>query len=189
MDEAFACPDCGTTVEIQGLAPGRQVRCGFCHRLLEVPYFRRVDDPAWKRRRFQRPWWVVWAWSALSLLGIAIVVIAVARILDREKRARLTRSVDQLVAAAEAHEQDGNPDQAVVDLDTAIQLSVQASPDHCEPLVRLRSRRQDLARRSVLDVMTRLQAPANRTFPLGDWLNLQAASRVRPGSGFVAERG
>ncbi len=180
MHEAFACPDCGTAVEIQGLAPGRQVHCEFCHRLLEVPYFRRVDDPGWKRRRYRRPWWVIWAWSALGLVGFAIVVIAGARFVDREKRASLTRSIDQLVAAAKAHEQDGNTDQAVVDLDTAIQLGSQASGEHSELLVRLQSRRHDLSRRSVLEVMTRLQTSANRPFPLGDWLNLQARAGSDP---------
>ena len=36
MDGSFACPECGSDVEVRGLAPGRQVRCEFCHRLLEV---------------------------------------------------------------------------------------------------------------------------------------------------------
>ena len=42
MDGSFACPECGSDVEVRGLAPGRQVRCGFCHRLLEVPYLPRA---------------------------------------------------------------------------------------------------------------------------------------------------
>jgi hypothetical protein len=89
MDEAFACPDCGTTVEIKGLAPGRQVRCGFCHRLLEVPYLPRVAEPSWKRRRFEQPWWVRWAWSGLGLLGFLILVIAAVRFLDRQSHIAL----------------------------------------------------------------------------------------------------
>lgn len=93
MDEAFACPDCGTIVEIKGLAPGRQVRCDFCRRLLEVPYLPRVAELGWKRRRFGRPWWVVWAWTALGLLGVLIVVIAAVRFLDRRERTALARSI------------------------------------------------------------------------------------------------
>ena len=58
MDGSFACPECGSDVEVRGLAPGRQVRCGFCHRLLEVPYLPRAAGPSWKRRRFARPKWV-----------------------------------------------------------------------------------------------------------------------------------
>src|SRR3954462_516084 len=64
MDEAFACPECGTNVQVQGIAPGRQVRCGFCHRLVEVPYLPRAVDPGWRRQRFGRPWWVPWAWAS-----------------------------------------------------------------------------------------------------------------------------
>ena len=44
MEGSFACPECGTFVEVHGLAPGRQVRCGFCNRLLEVPYLPRAAD-------------------------------------------------------------------------------------------------------------------------------------------------
>ena len=98
MDEAFACPDCGTIVEIKGLAPGRQVRCGFCHRLLEVPYFPRVTEPSWKRRRFERPWRVPWAWSGLGLLGFLILVIAAVRFLDRQSHIALDRSILQLIS-------------------------------------------------------------------------------------------
>ena len=179
MDEAFACPDCGMIVEIQGLAPGRQVRCGFCHRLLEVPYLPRVAEPGWKRRRFQKPWWVVWAWWGLALLGIVIVLIAAVRFLDRHEHARLARSIDRLVAASQAHEQAGNPDQAVVDLDTAIHLCPDTS-EQSELLHRLRSRRQILSRRGALEVLERLAHDRNRAFPQGDWLNLQARVATDP---------
>lgn len=73
MEGSFACPECGASVELAGLAPGRQVRCPFCHRFLEVPYLPRTTDKESKRRRFQKPWWVVWAWAAL---GVAAVIIA-----------------------------------------------------------------------------------------------------------------
>src|SRR6516162_6229364 len=86
MDEAFACPDCGTTVAVDKLVPGRQVRCGFCHRLLEVPYFPRVSDPRWYRRRFNRPWWVLWARCSLGLLGLVILLVATFRFLDQRAR-------------------------------------------------------------------------------------------------------
>ena len=85
MDEAFACPECGTNVEVRGLAPGRQVRCGFCHRLLEVPYIRRVDAPGWRRRRFGRPWWVTWAWAGLGALVVLIVFFAAFRLLQQQQ--------------------------------------------------------------------------------------------------------
>ncbi len=123
MDEAFACPDCGTTVEIKGLAPGRQVRCGFCHRLLEVPYFPRVAEPNWKRRRFERPWWVRWAWSGLGSLGFLILVIAAVRFLDRQSQIALDRSSQRLIASSHNQEEAGDCDRAVVELDYPQPLS------------------------------------------------------------------
>ena len=71
MDGAFACPECGSSVEVGGLAPGRQVRCGFCDRLLEVPFLPRAADAPWRRRRFGRPKWLNWAWAALAIVSIA----------------------------------------------------------------------------------------------------------------------
>ena len=70
MDGSFACPECGSSVEVGGLAPGRQVRCGFCDRLLEVPFLPRAADAPWKRRRFGRPKWLNWAWAALAIASI-----------------------------------------------------------------------------------------------------------------------
>jgi hypothetical protein len=180
MDEAFACPDCGTIVEIKGLAPGRQVRCDFCHRLLEVPYLPRVAELGWKRRRFGRPWWVVWAWSALGLLGVAIVVIAAVQFLDRWERTALARSIDRLIASSQTREEAGQRDQAVVDLDSAINLCPPDSAQHRELLRQLRSRRQALVRRGAQDVLERLRQNQNPPFPLGDWLNLQARVTTDP---------
>lgn len=180
MDDAFACPDCGTFVQIKGLAPGRQVRCGFCHRLLEVPYFPRVAETGWKRRRFQRPWWVAWAWSMLGLLGLLIAVIAAAQFVGRHERDRLARSIDQLIDAAQVHEKAGNADQAVVDLDTAIQLCPQTSAEQSERILDLRSRRQNVARRGAQEVLERLGQDPNQEFPLGDWLNLEARVAADP---------
>jgi hypothetical protein len=180
MDEAFACPDCGTIVEIKGLAPGRQVRCDFCRRLLEVPYLPRVAELGWKRRRFGRPWWVVWAWTALGLLGVLIVVIAAVRFLDRRERTALARSIDRLIASSRTQEKAGRRDQAVVDLDSAINLCPPDSAEHRELLLRFRSRRQALVRLGAQDVLERLRQNENRLFPLGDWLNLQARVTTDP---------
>ena len=180
VDEAFACPDCGTTVEIKGLAPGRQVRCGFCHRLLEVPYFRRVAEPRWKRRRFERPWWVFWAWWGLGLLGFLILVIAAGRFLDRQSHITLDRTIDRLVASSQSQEEAGNRDRAVVELDSAINLCPPDSTEHRELLDQLRSRRQALVRRGAADVLERLRQNESRPFPLGEWLNLQARVATDP---------
>ena len=64
MTGRFACPECGDEVNAPGLAPGRQVRCGGCATLIEVPFFPRVV-----RRRSQRPDWRRW-----GLVGVAVAI-------------------------------------------------------------------------------------------------------------------
>jgi hypothetical protein len=174
MDEAFACPECGTIVEVQGLAPGRQVRCGFCQRLLEVPYMPRVAEAAWKRRRFGRPRWVPWAWSAPAVLGVLIVLIAAGRFVISRESAALVRKIDLLIASSENHEARGSLGQALIDMDAAINLSSQDSADRSESVRTLKSRRQILARRDARAVLDRLSQDEAPSFPLGDWLNLEA---------------
>ena len=60
----------------EGLAPGRQVRCGFCQQLLEVPYLPRVPAGPWKRRRFGRSRVVhLDAWEPIgAILAVLFVV-------------------------------------------------------------------------------------------------------------------
>ncbi len=180
MDQAFACPDCGTTVQIKRLAPGRQVRCGFCHRLLEVPYLPRVATPGWKRRRYQRPWWVVWSWAALALLGVLILAAAAVRFVGHQARLGLMRSIERLVASADEHEHAGRFGQAVLDLDTAIQLGTSAGGSNPEQLDAFRSRRQTLVRKDAQSLLDRLHAAAGAPFPMGDWLGLEARVAADP---------
>ena len=97
MDGSFACPECGTDVEVQGLSPGRQVRCGFCHRLLEVPYLPRAAGAPWKRRRFARPMWVAWAWVGLSLLLVVILAAGAVQFLRRQYDSMQDRSINHLL--------------------------------------------------------------------------------------------
>jgi hypothetical protein len=180
MDEAFACPECGTNVEVRGLAPGRQVRCSFCHRLLEVPYIPRVEAPTWRRRRFARPWWVSWAWAGLGTLAALIIVVAVLRGLMNHQRDAEARSIHDLVSSSESREGQGNLGQALIDLDTAINLCARSSSGQSEDLALLRKRRQDLAKRDAQAVLNGLEEAAVHPFPLGDWLNIRARVSTDP---------
>ena len=97
MDGSFACPECGSSVEVTGLAPGRQVRCGFCNRLLEVPFLPRAADPPWKRRRFARPKWFLWASAALAVVAVAIVGTGPSDLFTRQYDSAQQRSINQLL--------------------------------------------------------------------------------------------
>jgi len=178
MDEAFACPECGQTVQVRGFAPGRQVRCGFCHRLIEVPYFPRAVDPGWRRHRFGRPWWVPWAWSALGLAAGLVVLIAAVRLLQDRQRASVNRSIDRLIASSERQEAAGNLVQALLDLDAAITIRSESSAGAHPDLATLKARRRVLARRDAETVLDRLCKNDAQPFPLGDWLNLLARIRA-----------
>ena len=174
MDVAFACPECGSTVKVRGLAPGRQVRCGFCHRLIEVPYLTRVESSGWRRRRFGRPWWVTWAWAALGVVTALTVVFAAFRVLEQHQRKAEAQSIQALVTSSERHEQQGQLGQALIDLDAAINLSMQYESVRASNVLALKSKRKDLAVRDARADLQRLRQGTGHPFRLADWLNIQA---------------
>jgi hypothetical protein len=174
MDGSFACPECGTDVEVQGLAPGRQVRCGFCQRLLEVPYLPRAADPSWRRRRFGQPKWVRWALAALGIAAMAILVAGSVRFLRKHRDSAQKRSINRLLASSRQHEDTGDLNQALIDLDAALDLAQQSRPAGLSRLADHQKKRRALAQRDVEATLDRLRRHDPSTFPLGDWLNLIA---------------
>ena len=133
MDGTFACPECGSEVEVHGLAPGRQVRCGFCHRLLEVPYLPRAADAPWKRRRFAHAKWVPWAWIALAAISVALVAAGAVKFLKRQYDSIQDRSISQLFDSSRRHEADGQLGEALIDLDTALEMARKIGPHPAAP--------------------------------------------------------
>ncbi len=172
MEGSFACPECGTSVELAGLAPGRQVRCPFCHRLLEVPYLPRTGDDHWKRRRFRRPPWVVWSWAVLGIAGAIILCAGAVVVLKRHHHSSQERSIHQLLESSRRHESAGRLTEALLDLDAALELAGKADAAAVGIVDQHRHRREDLARRDARSVMDRLNHAGSSPFPLGDWLNL-----------------
>jgi hypothetical protein len=174
MDGSFACPECGSEVEVRGLAPGRQVRCAFCHRLLEVPYLPRAAGPSWKRRRHARPKWVAWAWVGLCALLAVVVAAGAVQFLRRKYDSIQDRSINQLLQSSQRHEADGRLNEALIDLDAALELADKAGPAWVKRREEERTRRPDLARRDAEAVLAGLCRNPSSTFRLGDWLNLIA---------------
>jgi hypothetical protein len=178
MSGSFACPECGGIVELEGLAPGRQVRCVFCHQLLEVPYLPRV--PLGKRRGPARPKWTVWAWSAIGLALAAIVTWGSLRFWWKHQQSRQAASIHRLIASSEAQERAGHLNEALIDLDAALELVQQVPGSRPTAWVGQRKRRQDLARRDAQETLDSLMHHAPSALPLGDWLNLIARSERDP---------
>jgi len=180
MEGSFACPECGTSVELAGLAPGRQVRCGFCHRLLEVPYLPRAVDDHWKRRRFRRPAWVVWSWALLGIAGAIIVGAGALLALKRHHHSSLERSIQQLLESSRRHESAGRLTDALLELDAALELAGKSDDPVLGALDEQRHRREDLARRDARSIADRLNHAGTSPFPLGDWLNLLTRAEHDP---------
>ena len=174
MDGSFACPECGSSVEVKGLAPGRQVRCGFCNRLLEVPFLPRAADARWKRRRFARPKWFVWVSAALAVVLVAILATWAFRFVTRQYDFAQQRPINHLLESSKVNEADGRLDLALLDLDTAIEMARKAGPDYLVRLDDWGKKRPGLARREAENVVDRLRSARPLAFPLGDWLNLIA---------------
>ncbi len=177
MEGSFACPECGTFVEVHGLAPGRQVRCGFCNRLLEVPYLPRAADSTWRRRRFGRPKWLPWVWAAVTVLLVAILAAGSSRFLNHQWHRSQERSINHLLESSRQHEADGVFGEALIDLDAAIDMARRADPSYLNRLDGWRKERAVLARRDAQSVIERLLRTRSPEFPLGDWLNLVARAQ------------
>jgi hypothetical protein len=174
MDRSFACPECGSEVQVRGLAPGRQVRCGFCHRLLEVPFLPRAADAPWKRRRFTPPKWVAWAWVGLAAVAAVIVVAGAFQFLRRQYDSIQERSISQLLDSSRRHESGGRLGEALIDLDSALELARSAGGATLGRHKVEQKRRPELARRDAELVLDRLGRIEPSSFRVGDWLNLIA---------------
>ncbi len=177
MNGSFACPECGGIVKLRGLAPGRQVRCKFCRQLVEIPYLPRVPSPT---KRPGYPKWVIWSWSAVGLAITVILVWGSLRFWRNYHQSLRTASIDKMIASSQAHELAGHLNEALIELDAALELARQAGESLRTTWDQQRKRRQDLARREVEETLDGLVHHGASSLPLGDWLNLIARSEADP---------
>ena len=180
MDGSFACPECGCQVEVQGLAPGRQVRCGFCERLLEVPYLPRVAVGPWKRRRFGHSRWIGWVGGALGAILVVSFVVSGVRFVKRHVRSAHEGSIQKLIESSRDHEASGRHGQALIDLDVALNLASKGEPADSSAIEEQKRRRGDLAKKDARSILDQLVRRDPATLPLGDWLNLIARAKQDP---------
>lgn len=180
MDGSFACPECGSPVEIGGMAPGRQVRCDFCHRLVEVPYLPRVPQAGWRRQRFGQWKWVRWAWSLVAVVAALAIVLTGFQFLRRQYRSVQESTVTRLLASSRTNETRGRLDQALVDLDTALGLVGGMDPSSRSRFEPERKRRVELARREAQVALDRISDDHHDPYPLGEWLTLIERAKKDP---------
>jgi len=176
MDGEFACPECGKTVKAPPPSgPGRQARCEFCGRLLEVPFLPRVETGA-KRGRQRSPRWVPWAWWGISILAACLIAYGGVQLIVRGERAGRIRLIERLLAESRASEAEGRTDQALHKLDKALALLPAVGGRIAESPETVRERRQALARRDAGNALEELEARGGSKATLGEWLNLVARS-------------
>jgi hypothetical protein len=109
-----------------------------------------------------------------------VVLISAVQLLNNRERALVAQSVDRMIASSERHEAEGNLVQALLDLDAAITICTESPARAGKDLAALKVKRQQLARKDAKFVLDRLCGNPSDTFPLGDWLNLQARVTADP---------
>ena len=112
-------------------------------------------------------------WGSARLLAVVVAAGAV-QFLRRKYDSIQDRSINQLLQSSQRHEADGRLNEALIDLDAALELADKAGPAWVKRREEERTRRPDLARRDAEAVLAGLCRNPSSTFRLGDWLNLIA---------------
>jgi len=105
---------------------------------------------------------------------MAILVAGTARLLRKHHDSAQKRSINRLLESSRQHEDAGDLNQALIDLDAALDLAQQTEPPGLNQLADHQKKRRALAQRDVEATLDRLGRHDPSTFPLGDWLNLIA---------------
>jgi hypothetical protein len=115
---------------------------------------------------------------------VVVVVFAVflsgIRLLRRQYRSLQESTIHQMLVSSRAHESEGRFDQALVDLDAALDIIRRTGESTEFPLEKERQHRVELARREAQATLERLVQHRRDPYPLGDWLNLMARSKKDP---------
>lgn len=166
MREAFACPECGCEIVVTGVSPGRQVRCGWCNSLVEVPFIPRGGTIGRARRSGRRrAWWSWRAWPAWARVAVAVLTVLVAvaigfRVVASRRRSAGEAVLARLVASAANAEKAGRLGEALVDLEAALAHADRTTPAPPERDA-LRRRRDELAVREAGTQLEALARPAS----------------------------
>jgi hypothetical protein len=150
MGGSFACPECGNPLELKGLTPGRQVRCGWCRTYVEVPFLPRMagrgrGSPA--RRR--NPRWAAWAWSGVTLSALILIAAGAGRMFLTRSRQFHEEALCRLSDAARDDEREGRFGPALATIEAALIEAGKIKPRDEARLAELRRWRDRIARREI----------------------------------------
>ncbi|MHC5542617.1 hypothetical protein ACYOEI_30700, partial [Singulisphaera rosea] len=148
MVGSFACPECGTEFTLEGLTPGRQVRCRWCEAWVEVPFLPRAGTkPRFRQTQVEKRRRAILAWGILGVAGVLLVVITTARLVQSRGRAKVEQALAESIDSAKAFEGSGQLDEARAELDKAVKELEALGPGHSARLEGLRHQRDQLAKR------------------------------------------
>ena len=209
MSGGFACPECGQSIALRGLTPGREVICPACATLVEVPYLpratgrpRRPDNRAEPRLPGRRSRSRAWRGGGMSLAarrrlvwGVALGAVGLVALTtwwavgSIESRARSDRErvLDELIAASEAAATAGDPGGAFREIEAALTQARKLDPNGSARLEALVDRRDHAARAEVEARLATLDklAPDARA---GEALILDERTRRDPALAALADQ-
>jgi hypothetical protein len=147
MPRGFACPECGARIAPAKVGPGRQLRCGNCDTLVEVPFFPRA------RRRGRPKKWQFWARVGAAC---ALALFALAGL------GQLVRTFQRASAVSEKVERPRliTRDEAKTGLDAAERLEATAPTDSVKRYESLLERVR--ANPELADLRDRIQSERDR---------------------------
>src|SRR3954468_9712839 len=150
MGGTFACPECGNPLELKGLAPGREVRCGWCRTRVEVPFLpraagRRRSSTGWSRV----PRWARWAWPVVGLAAILLIAAGTGRMFLKRTPQGHAEALERLAAEAKDDERDGRLGPALAAIEAALVEAGKLKPPDGARLDELRAWRGRVARREI----------------------------------------
>jgi hypothetical protein len=108
------------------------------------------------------------------------VIIAGIRFATQQYRSAREASIQNLITQSREHEAAGHLNEALLDLDAALDLLHRSGPTIQVPLEEEQKHRADLARREFEGALDQLARKATDTYPLGEWLGLIARSSKDP---------
>jgi len=116
----------------------------------------------------------------VAIGAVAILAAGTVRFIRLQYHSAQDRSINQLIESSRDHEGLGRLDQALIDLDAALELARKAGAGYLAKVDDWQKKRSDLARRDGETVLDRLHRAGPTSFSLGNWLNLIARAKRDP---------